>query len=77
MHIKITPDDVVDLLSALGVAMRKATLENLLDIVETTNFTEEFLLAVATEETNLDRASIMLALQQEYKDAVSKGETVQ
>ena len=52
-HVKITRDELVDLLAMLGVELRTASIHDLLNLVETTTLPLQFLLDVAAEESRL------------------------
>jgi len=51
--VKITSDELIDLLATLGVELRSASIHDLLNLVEITNIPMQFLLNVAAEESRL------------------------
>ena len=53
-HVKITRDELVDLLATLGVELRSASIHDLLNLVEITTLPMQFLLGVAEEESRLN-----------------------
>jgi len=52
-HTKITRDELVDLLATLGVELRTASIQDLLNLVEITTLPLQFLLDVAAEESSI------------------------
>jgi NH3-dependent NAD+ synthetase len=52
-HTKITRDELVDLLATLGVELRTASIQDLLNLVEITTLPLQFLLDVAAEESRI------------------------
>jgi hypothetical protein len=77
MHIKITTDDLIDLLSVLNAELRTATIQDLLDIAETTNFSKDFLLEVAAFQVNIHRKTLTTMLRLEVEAAKAEMEAVQ
>ena len=52
-HTKITRDELCDLLATLGVELRTASIQDLLNLVEITTLPLQFLLDVAPEESRI------------------------
>ena len=52
-HTKITRDELCDLLATLGVELRTASIQDLLNLVEITTLQLQFLLDVAAEESRI------------------------
>jgi Ca2+-binding EF-hand superfamily protein len=64
-HVKITRDELVDLLAMLGVELRTASIHDLLNLVETTTLPMQFLLDVAAEESSLYYENVKAEIREE------------
>lgn len=64
-HTKITRDELVDLLSTLGVELRTASIQDLLNLVEITTLPLQFLLDVAAEESRINYENLRAEIRDE------------